>query len=208
VADKILAPVFLTMARKYDTEYVMADDLPEDSVFMCDFSESMWGRPLAISLTLGIISGHVLTFDTEPRWHTFTTEDTLQKKVLSTRYISQSSQTDFNIAYDLILKDVICGKIDIPRFFIVITDMDYKDTCACVLNIKGVCEAFSKEGYEAPMLIIWNVSTVFSGSHAVLYEEGVAEMRGWSDSMLNMLKGGVRVITPMELVQNYDLNII
>jgi Domain of unknown function (DUF2828) len=208
MADKLLAPVFLTMARKYDMNCVTPHVLPEDTVFMCDFSESMWGRPLAISLTLGIISGRVLTFDTEPRWHIFTTEDTLQKKILSTRYISHSSQTDYNIAYDLILKEVVCGKMSVPRFLIVITDMDYKDTSACVFNIKGVREAFSKEGYEAPILIIWNVSTAFRGPHAVLCEEGVAEMRGWSDSMLNMLKGGVRVITPMELVQNYDLNII
>jgi hypothetical protein len=208
MADKLLAPVLLTMARNYDVECVTGVKLPEDTVFMCDFSESMWGRPLAISLTIGVMSGRVLTFDTEPRWHIFTAEDTLQKKILSTRYISHSSQTDFNIAYDLILKEVVCGIMSVPRFLIVITDMDYKDTCDCAFNVKGVREAFSKAGYEAPILVIWNVSTAFRGPHAVLCEEGVAEMRGWSDSMLNMLKGGVRVITPMELVQNYDLNII
>lgn len=208
VADKLLLPVFLTMARNYDVECVTGVKLPEDTVFMCDFSESMWGRPLAISLTLGIMSGRVLTFYRLPKWHIFTAEDTLQKKILSTRYISHSSQTDYNIAYDLILKEVVCGKISVPRFLIVMTDMDYKDTSACVFNIKGVREAFSKEGYEAPILIIWNVSTAFRGPHAVLCEEGVAEMRGWSDSMLNMLKGGVRVITPIELVEAYHLNII
>jgi hypothetical protein len=208
VADKVLAPVLLTMARNYDVECVTGVKLPEDTVFMCDFSESMWGRPLAISLTIGIMSGRVLTFDTEPRWHTFRVEDSLQKKILSSCYIRQSSQADFNIAYELILKEVICGKIAVPRFLIVVTDMDYKDTCDCAFNVKGVREAFSKAGYEAPILVIWNVSTAFRGSHAVLCEEeGVAEMRGWSDSMLNMLKDGVRIITPIELVQK-DIGII
>ena len=208
VADKLLNPISQVLLGDNDIDWVMDISLPEDIVFMCDYSESMCGKPMNISLTLGIMKGRLLTFHTEPRWHTFRVEDSIQKKILSTCYIRQSSQADFNIAYELILKEVVCGKIAVPRFLIVVTDMDYKDTCYCAFNVKGVREAFSKAGYEAPILVIWNVSTAFRGSHAVLCEEeGVAEMRGWSDSMLNMLKGGVRIITPIELVQK-DIGII
>jgi len=180
VADKLLAPVFLTMARKYDTEYVMSDDLPEDTVFMCDFSESMWGRPLAISLTLGIMSGRVLTFDTEPRWHTFRPGDSLCKKMASTRSIGTHGKVDFQKAYEL-----IGGK----KYLVIITDMDYEDVFS-----PGLCV---KDGL---MVILWNVSAVVRGPYAVLREEGVAQMYGWSDAMWEMVKTGIRVIRPMELV--------
>ena len=180
VADKLLAPVFLTMARKYDTEYVMADDLPEDSVFMCDFSESMWGRPLAISLTLGIMSGRVLTFDTEPRWHIFRPEDSLCKKMASTRSIGRGGKVDFQKAYEL---------IGYKKYLVVITDMDYEDVFS-----HGLCV---KDGL---MVILWNVSAVVRGPYAVVREQGVAQMYGWSDAMWEMVKRGIRVITPMELV--------
>ena len=180
VADKLLAPAFLTMARKYHTGYVMADDLPEDTVFMCDFSESMWGRPLAISLTLGVISGRVLTFDTEPRLHTFRPEDSLCKKVASTRAIGRGGKVDFQKAYEL---------IGAKKYLVVITDMDYEDVFSPGLCVKG-----------GLMVILWNVSAVVRGPYAVVREEGVAQMYGWSDAMWDMIKTGIRVITPMELV--------
>jgi hypothetical protein len=180
VADKLLAPAFLTMARKYDMEYVMTDVIPEDTVFMCDFSESMWGRPLAISLTLGIISGRVLTYDTEPRWHTFRPEDSLCKKMASTRSIGRGGKVDFQKAYEL---------IGTKKYLVIITDMDYEDVFS-----PGFCV---KDGL---IVILWNVSAVVRGPYAVLREEGVAQMYGWSDAMWDMVKTGVRIITPMELV--------
>jgi hypothetical protein len=180
LADKLLAPVFLTMARKYDVDLVMTHDLPEDTVFMCDFSESMWGRPLAISLTLGIMSGRVLTFDTEPRLHTFRPADSLCKKMASARSIGTHGKVDFQKAYEL-----IGGK----KYLVVITDMDYEDVFG-----PGFCV---KEGL---MVILWNVSAVVRGAYAVLREEGVAQMYGWSDAMWEMVKTGIRIITPMELV--------
>ena len=117
VADKVLAPVFLTMARNYDVECVKETKLPEDTVFMCDFSESMSGRPLAISLTIGIMSGRVLTFDTEPRWHTFLAEDSLPKKMASIQSIGQGGKVDFQKAYQL---------VGDKKYLIIITDMDYE----------------------------------------------------------------------------------
>lgn len=180
VADKLLAPVFLTMARKYHTDYVMPDVLPEDTAFMCDFSDSMWGRPLAISLTLGIMSGRVLTFDTEPRWHIFRPGDSLCKKMASTRSIGTHGKVDFQKAYEL---------IGDKKYLVVITDMDYEDVFSPGLCVKG-----------GLMVILWNVSDVVRGPWAVLREEGVAQMYGWSDAMWEMVKTGIRVITPMELV--------
>ena len=180
VADKLLAPVFLTMARNYDVECVTGGRFPEDTVFMCDFSESMWGRPLAISLTMGILSGRVITFDTEPRWHTFLAEDSLRKKMVSIRSIGRGGKVDLQKAYELV------GN---KKYLVIITDMDYEDVFSSGFCVKDGC-----------MVILWNVSARHSGPYAVLREQGVAQMHGWSDAMWEMVKTGIRVITPMELV--------
>jgi hypothetical protein len=180
VADKLLAPVLLTMARNYDVECVTEAKISEDTVFMCDFSESMWGRPLAISLTMGILSGRVITFDTEPRWHTFLAEDSLRKKMVSIRSIGRGGKVDFQKAYEL---------VGDKKYLIIITDMDYEDVFTSGFCVKGEC-----------MVILWNVSAQHSGAYAVLREEGVAQMYGWSDAIWEMVKTGIRVITPMELV--------
>ena len=180
VADKLLAPVLLTMARNYDVECVTEAKISDDTVFMCDFSESMWGRPLAISLTIGIMSGRVLTFDNEPRWHTFRPGDSLRKKVASIRSIGRGGKVDFQKAYQLV------GK---KKYLVIITDMDYEDVFSHGFCVKGEC-----------MVILWNVSARQSGPYAILREEGVAQMYGWSDAMWEMIKRGIRVITPMELI--------
>jgi hypothetical protein len=204
VADTFLYNILHPSELKHDVECITNVKISDDILFMCDYSESMCGKPLDISLALGILSGRIMSFEKKPRWHIFREEDSIQKKIRSTLSIAQASQADFNIVYDVILKEIICGKIAVPKQLILVTDMDYKDVCSCVFDVKGVRERFIKEGYEAPLLVIWNVSRSFGGPRAVLYEEGVAQMYGWSDSMWKMLVGGMTIITPMELVQAYS----
>jgi hypothetical protein len=201
-ADTFLKGVLRPLELNNDVESITNIKFTGDILYMCDYSDSMCGKPMDISLALGVISGRILSFEKQPRWHVFGGEDSIQKKIRSTLSIGQASHADFNIAYDLILKEVVCGKITIPKQLLVVTDMDYKDACACVLDVKGVRERFVKASYEAPLLIIWNVSRAFCGAYAVLCEEGFAQMYGWSDSIWKMLEGGVtKVITPMELMR-------
>ena len=203
-ADTFLDNILRPSELNNDMERITNDKISDDILCMCDYSESMCGKPMDISLALGIISRRIVSFEKQPRWHIFREEDTIQKKIRSTLSIAQTSQTDFNIVYDIILKEIICGKMTVPKQLLVVTDMDYKDVCSCVFDVKGVRERFIKESYEVPLLVIWNVSRAFGGPHAVLYEEGVAQMHGWSDSMWKMLEEGMRIITPMEVVQAYS----
>lgn len=201
-ADTFLKNVLHPLKLFHHMESMGTMKFSDDILFMCDYSESMSGKPMDISLALGIINSRILTFEKQPRWHIFREEDSIQKKILSTCDINKSSQTDFNIAYDLILKEILSGKLAVPNQLLVVSDMDYKDACPCVFDVKGVRERFTKAGYEMPLLIIWNVSRAFCSSYAVVYEEGVAQMYGWSDSIWKMLESGaIKVITPVELVQ-------
>jgi hypothetical protein len=205
-ADIFLKNVLHPLELIHDIESMGTMKFSDDILFICDYSESMCGKPMDISLALGIINSRILTFEKQPRWHIFREEDSIQKKILSTCDINKSSQTDFNIAYYVILKEILCGKLTVPKQLLVVTDMDYRDACASVFDVKGVREGFTKAGYEAPLLIIWNVSRAFCGAYAVVCEEGVAQMYGWSDAMWKMLERGViKVIMPMELVRTGHL---
>ena len=75
------------------------------------------------------------------------------------------------------------------KYLVIFTDMDYEDVFSSGFCVKDGC-----------MVILWNVSARHSGPYAVLREQGVAQMHGWSDAMWEMVKTGIRVITPMELV--------
>ena len=104
---------------------------------MCDFSGSMSGIPLQISLALGILISecthpafrdHILTFDSTPRWHSFVGHSTLKSKLDSLLSCGQGLNTDFYRACQMILARMIqwCVPVDeAPEDLIVITDMGF-----------------------------------------------------------------------------------
>ena len=107
------------------------------AVAMCDFSGSMSGTPMEVSLALGILISeithpafrdHILTFDAVPKWHSFVRMKTLHDKVKSLRGCGQGLNTDFYAACMQILQRMIKGKVPVgeePEDLIVITDMGF-----------------------------------------------------------------------------------
>jgi hypothetical protein len=107
------------------------------SVAMCDFSGSMGGLPLEISMAIGILisecthfafKNSILTFDQHPLWHTFFDLDSLKQKVESLSGVGQGLNTDFYKACRLILDRMIAFKVppeEAPEDLIVITDMGF-----------------------------------------------------------------------------------
>ena len=107
------------------------------AIAMCDFSGSMSGLPLQISLALGTLisecthssfKDHILTFDSTPQWHSFVGKTTLKEKVDSLRNCGQGLSTDFYRACRMILTRMIQWKVpadEAPEDLIVITDMGF-----------------------------------------------------------------------------------
>jgi len=107
------------------------------AVAMCDFSGSMAGLPLQISMALGILisecthpsfKDYILTFDATPKWHSFNGCATLKQKVDSLRDCGQGLNTDFYKACQMILARMIQYKVQVdeaPEDLIVITDMGF-----------------------------------------------------------------------------------
>jgi hypothetical protein len=190
---------------------------------MCDFSGSMDGLPKLISLALGVLiseinhnafKNHILTFDSNPKWHSFSSRDTIKEKL-------ESIRGDLGQGCMCIIDKMKQAKVPIgeePEDLIVITDMGFdaasrensynsKNNNFCWNSqLEHIRDEFKKAGEEVwgegnswkvPRIVIWNLSAEYKDFHAKAYQEGVVQLSGWSPSMLKALqKGGVQVLTP------------
>jgi hypothetical protein len=199
---------------------------------MCDFSGSMNGLPKLISLALGILvseinhsafKDHILTFDAEPKWHSFAGFTTLKQKLSGiSSSLGQGLNTDFYKACMKIVEKMKQSKVPVgeePEDLIVLTDMgfdaasrenSYYNSSAknpgWDTQIQQIRDEFKRAGEEVwgegngwkpPRIVIWNLSKTFKDFHARADQEGVVQLSGWSPSMLKALqKGGVQVLTP------------
>ena len=184
---------------------------------MCDFSGSMNGVPKEVSLALGILISevaspafrdHILTFDSDPSWHSFKGMNTLRDKVVSVGHLGQGLSTDFQKACDLILQKMVENKVSVeeaPTDLLVLTDMgfDYASgNTRWQTHFQIIREKFAIHGYQMPRIVCWNLRAEYKDFHAKAHEEGVVQISGWSPAVLKALqKGGVQVQTPYQAMR-------
>ena len=194
------------------------------SVPMCDFSGSMSGLPKLISLALGILisevnhdsfKDHILTFDSNPSWHSFAGRTTLKEKVDSiSRQLGQGLSTNFFGACMSILERMKKHRVPVgeePEDLIVLTDMGFDDACVASndtwsTQLTLIQDAFHRVGEEVwgvgtgwkpPRIVIWNLRAEYNDFHAKADQEGVIQLSGWSPSVLKVLQTtGVQIETP------------
>lgn len=194
---------------------------------MCDFSGSMNGLPKQISLALGILISevthkdfrdHILTFDSEPKWHSFKGLTTIKDKVESIREdLGQGLSTDFYKACMRILEKMVASRVPVgeePEDLIVLTDMGFNNATRhydsysyfypSSLPIKDWVDQLERirtefklagerlwgvgNGWMPPRIVIWNLSAKYKDFHAKADQEGVVQLSGWSPSMLKVLQ--------------------
>lgn len=198
----------------------------EKCVFMCDFSGSMSGTPIMVSLALGILgselaesafANHILTFDSEPIWYSFKGCKTLREKVNTIRNIGQGLSTDFQKACDLILKRLVEHKVpkeEAPTNLIVLTDMGFdqastaqgyayvKKTEPWQTQFSMIHKSFEEHGYHPPRIVCWNLRDEYKDFHSQADEEGVVNLSGWSASAFKVLQtSGVDALTPVAMLR-------
>jgi len=111
-----------------------------NTLAMCDFSGSMGGDPMNVSMALGLIIAEcntgifkdtILTFDSTPTLHKFTSKGFIDR-VNEVRHLAQGTSTDFQAAYNLILKTMRDNRVPAgmePKDLIVLTDMGWDAAC-------------------------------------------------------------------------------
>jgi hypothetical protein len=192
-------------------------------VFMCDFSGSMSGVPMEVSLALGILGSeiaspafkdHILGFSETPMWISFVGKETLREKVsyATENGFAQGLSTNFQAAADKILERLIEHKVPVdmaPTDLIVLTDMGFDSasktgsymykTSSWQTHFDMIHQAFQKHGYEPPRIVCWNLRSEYTDYHARALTVGVVQLSGWSPSAFKAITaGGVRVETPYE----------
>lgn len=190
-------------------------------VFLCDFSGSMSGTPMDVSLALGVLGSelaapafadHILTFDAKPTWHSFKGMKTLREKVTSVHSVGQGLNTNFEAACNLILNRLVEYKVPVeeaPTDLIVLTDMGFDaastnrdrhvSTTAWQTHFDQIHHKFAMACYEVPRIVCWNLRAEFKDFHAKSSQKGVVELSGWSPSAFKVLQTkGIQVQTPQE----------
>lgn len=196
----------------------------QNCIAMCDFSGSMSGLPKLICTALGLLvaevngTNKILTFDSEPKWHTFPEGDIFQKVASISDELGQGLSTDFQKAMDLVLSDIVKQRIrpeDVPKDLIVFTDMGWDQACGSdkrsgytgnryrhnvkteevQTHIEMIREAFRRTGedmwsvpFVPPRIVIWNLRANYKDFHATSDEEGVVMLSGWSPSLFKVLQ--------------------
>jgi hypothetical protein len=196
----------------------------KDFLAMIDCSGSMMGIPIQVSIALGLLIAElntgpfkntVMTFDSTPTLLKFTTTG-LVNRIREIRHLAQGTSTDFQAAYNLIIKHFIeFGKFS-DVTLVVLTDMGFDQACgagqssyytgnfntyavktkAVESHIQIARRAFVKQselingdgqGCNPPQMVIWNLQETYSDFQATADEEGVMNMSGWSPSILKVL---------------------
>jgi hypothetical protein len=185
---------------------------PTKMVPISDVSGSMHGTPMQVSIALGIgiseitheaFRNMVMTFSHEPEWFRFDEGDTIVEKVRKLQSAPWGMNTNFEKAYDLILK--VCEqkklrRVDMPTL-IVFSDMQFDEarnsrgsSKSTMFNhirsrVKTVGEALGWEDTEPSPIVFWNLRNT-GGHPCEKGTEGTVLLSGFSPSLLKLVLNG------------------
>ncbi len=185
---------------------------PSKMVPLSDVSGSMYGKPIEVSIAMGIgiseithpaFQNMVLTFDSVPEWHMLNPGDSIVQKVESLSLAPWGGSTNFKAAYEKILEVCVKHKLakeDVPSL-IVISDMQFNQA-NCYWSrkpvpmhevLKGrfasVAHKLHWKDAEPTPIVYWNVRN--TGGHPVEQDtEGTVLLSGFSPNMLKMVMNG------------------
>ncbi|CAB9498476.1 Domain of unknown function (DUF2828) [Seminavis robusta] len=194
---------------------------PTKMVPLSDVSGSMSGVPMEVSIALGIgiseithpaFQDMVLTFESEPRWHKLNAGDSIVQKVRSLGNAPWGGSTNFEGAYDEILK--VCRESRLRRedcpVLIVFSDMQFNEAAGFGYSYYGsngtrsraatmhnvICEKFATtakalgwEDVDPTPIVYWNLRN--TGGHPVEKDTaGSVLLSGFSPSLLKLVMNG------------------
>lgn len=191
---------------------------PSKMVPLSDVSGSMYGKPMEVSIALGIGVSEithpafrhlVLTFESTPQWHKLNPEDGIVQKVESLSRAGWGGSTNFEAAYDKILEVCVehrLSKEDVPSL-IVFSDMQFNQANmyfdwngrranrmvpmheTLKTKFADAARILEWEDSDPTPIVYWNVRD--TGGHPVEKDtEGAVLLAGFSPSLLKMVMNG------------------
>jgi hypothetical protein len=193
-------------------EAVQTGDLRKTLV-LSDVSGSMSGRPMQVSIALGLMISSlaqdeykdlVLTFETEPRFH-HVEGDSLHARVRNLLRAPWGGTTDFAKAFRAVLKVAVDAKLEKDQMLerlIVVSDMQFNSADSNFeTNYQVLKRDFEAAGYDVPHLVFWNVNGATRDVPTYSGQAKVSLVSGFSTAILKSVLTGTQ-ITPLQTVLN------
>ncbi|GLE03441.1 hypothetical protein PINS_up012343 [Pythium insidiosum] len=187
------------------------------TLVLSDVSGSMHGRPMEVSIALGLLVSSlaldaykdlVLTFESSPRFHHVKGE-TLQERVHNLASAPWGGTTDFAAAFRAVLrlaKEAKLTREQMPERLIVISDMQFNYADANYeTNYNALVRSFEDAGYDVPHVVFWNVNGSTSDCPVYKGQARVSLVSGFSTAILKSVLRGVD-ITPLQTMLNVVLD--
>ena len=208
-----------------DTEQKKASDIPLDDVLeaywkslpvygkdtanalvVADTSGSMWGRPMAISTSLGIyfaqhntglFHNKWVTFSHDPKFIELKEGGSLRDAIVTFFENEEVADTNLQGVFDMILtaaKDYKLPESEMPKVIYVISDMEFNSAIDyngfSANNYEVIKQKYAICGYEAPAVVFWDVNSLSNQSPVKMNEAGVALVSGCSPTTFGLAISG------------------
>jgi hypothetical protein len=189
-------------------------------ICLADFSGSMEGLPMLVSMALGIIisektapafRNRLITFHDNPSWIEMQETDRIWDKIRTCQKAPWGGSTNFESAYKLVLNRLVEQRVEPgaePDDLVVLTDMGWDGASGRYpFHIDNIKDQFKKageglwgegKGWKVPRIVIWNLRSEFKQYQATETTQGVVMISGWHPSILKRLQEGVKITTPWD----------
>ena len=172
-------------------------DSKERILPMIDVSGSMFGKPMAVAISLGMYLAERNNSDLKDLFLTFSESpelvkikgDTLRERMTNISCSDWGMNTDFEKAYRRILemaRENDVTKDSMPTMLLVLSDMQFDESQEDKVHFDDIKDKFNKSGYEMPKLVFWNLNS-YSGNQSTMNEDGVCMVSGFSPSIMKAI---------------------
>jgi hypothetical protein len=188
----------------------------ENALVIADVSGSMYGMPMAVSVSLalyfadkneGAFKDYFMTFSERPRLQKIV-GSTLSQKMNSIERSEWGMSTNLEAAFRAILKAAIdsgATQDDMPKILYIISDMQFNSCVAggSDTNFNTAKRLFEESGYVLPHVVFWNVNA-YGDSPATKHDKNVTLISGSSQSTFQYAVAGKTPIESMNDILNSE----
>ena len=176
------------------------------SLSIVDVSGSMFGQPIEVAVSLGLVTaemnegpfhGRTITFSTSPKWE-IVRGDTLRDKVQNLSKAHWDMSTNLEKVFDLILSTAIRSKVapeHMPKTLFIFSDMQFDQALRRPNTdtlYRMVRRKYLVHNYAMPNVVFWNLRASAHGAQLpiTMDEAGTALVSGFSAELLKLFMDG------------------
>lgn len=172
-----------------------------DFIPVCDVSGSMTGKPMEVSIGLGLylsernigpFQDQVITFASKPQFH-YIQGRNIVERVSSLEKADWGMSTNLRAVFSMILERGEAANLspeEMPKYVLIISDMNFDRACSRQSTFDDITEMYEQSGYKRPQLVFWNVNAFNDSTPVKVGEHGTALVSGYSPSIVkNLLQG-------------------